>query len=82
MSQCGIAPSGTPADGCANEAAGARCLIVKLSAEVADMSEPMRLALRRGTDNIVQRIDLCLQQCQNEGAVQARADTAALELTL
>ena len=82
VSQCGIAPAGTPADGCANEAAGARCLIVKLSAEVADMSEPMRLALRRGTDDIVQRIALCLQQCQNEGAVPAGADTAALALTL
>ena len=46
------------------------------------MSEPMRLALRRGTDDIVQRIALCLQQCQNEGAVPARSDTAALALTL
>mgnify|MGYP001315113765 FL=1 len=82
VSQCGIATAGAPADGCANDAAGARCLIVKLSAEVADMSEPMRLALRRGTDDIVQRIALCLQQCQNEGAVPARADTAALALTL
>ena len=82
VSQCGTAPADAAVDGCATEAAGARCLIVKLSAEVADMSEPMRLALRRGTDDIVQRIALCLQQCQNEGAVPARADTAALALTL
>ena len=82
MSQCGIAPADAAVDGCATEAAGARCLIVKLSAEVADMSEPMRLALRRGTDDIVQRIALCLQQCQNEGAVPASADTAALALTM
>ena len=82
ISQCGIATAGAPAEGCADEAAGAKCLIVKLSAEVADMSEPMRLALRRGTDDIVQRIALCLQQCQNEGAVPAGADTAALALTL
>jgi len=81
-SQCGIATAGAPANGCANEAAGARCLIVKLSAEVADMSEPMRLALRRGTDDIVQRIAQCLHDCQAEGALPANADTAALALTL
>ncbi|WP_074214630.1 TetR/AcrR family transcriptional regulator [Salinivibrio sp. ES.052] len=29
------------------------CLVVKLSAEVADLSEPMRLALRDGTDKLI-----------------------------
>lgn len=29
------------------------CLVVKLSAEVADLSEPMRLALRDGTDRLI-----------------------------
>ncbi len=82
VSQCGIATAGAPAEGCADEAAGAKCLIVKLSAEVADMSEPMRLALRRGTDDIVQRIDQCLRDCQTEGALPASANTAALALTL
>jgi hypothetical protein len=66
MSQCGIAPADASASGCADEAAGAKCLIVKLSAEVADMSEPMRLALRRGTDDIVQRIAQCLHDCDGE----------------
>ena len=42
VSQCDIAPADAAVDGCATEAAGARCLIVKLSAEVADMSEPTR----------------------------------------
>ena len=32
------------------------------------MSEPMRLALRRGTDDIVQRIALCLQNLPAGGA--------------
>ena len=82
ISQCGIATAGAPAEGCADEAAGAKCLIVKLSAEVADMSEPMRLALRRGTDDIVQRIAQCLHDCQSEGTLPASADTAALALTL
>ena len=82
MSQCGIAPADASASVCADEAAGAKCLIVKLSAEVADMSEPMRLALRRGTDDIVQRIAQCLHDCQAEGVLSAKADTAALALTL
>lgn len=82
VSQCGIAPQGGCADGTAHDAAGARCLIVKLSAEVADMSEPMRLALRHGTDDIVQRIALCLRECQSEGTVPAHTDAAALALTL
>src|SRR5476649_947583 len=34
-------------DGC-----DCRCLVVKLSSEVSDMSEPMRLALRDGTNQI------------------------------
>lgn len=33
-----------------------KCLVVKLSAEVADLSDPMRIALRNGTDQIVGRI--------------------------
>jgi TetR/AcrR family transcriptional regulator, transcriptional repressor for nem operon len=33
-----------------------KCLVVKLSAEVADLSDAMRLTLRDGTDQIVARI--------------------------
>lgn len=33
-----------------------RCLAVKLGAEVADLSEPMRLALKAGTDGIISRM--------------------------
>jgi TetR/AcrR family transcriptional repressor of nem operon len=33
-----------------------KCLVVKLSAEVADLSDAMRLTLRDGTDRIVSRI--------------------------
>ncbi|UCU99672.1 TetR/AcrR family transcriptional regulator [Acidovorax radicis] len=85
VSQCGIAPGDEGAEGvddAAQAAAGARCLIVKLSAEVADMSEPMRLALRNGTDEIVQRIAACLHECQSEGSVPAHTAPAALALTL
>lgn len=36
------------------------CLVVKLSAEVADLSEAMRLTLRDGTDRVIGRIAGCI----------------------
>ncbi len=39
-------------DACAEQ----KCLVVKLGGEVADLSDPMRITLRDGTDQIVQRI--------------------------
>lgn len=38
-----------------------KCLVVKLSAEVADLSETMRIALRNGSEQIIQRIAQCIQ---------------------
>ncbi|MGE5471564.1 MAG: TetR/AcrR family transcriptional regulator [Bacteroidota bacterium] len=38
------------------ECAEQKCLVVKLAAEVADLSDAMRLTLRDGTDRIVDRI--------------------------
>jgi len=38
-----------------------RCLAVKLGAEVADLSESMRVALVDGTDGIVERLEQILQ---------------------
>lgn len=49
-----------------------KCLVVKLSGEVTDLSEAMRQTLQTGTQNV---IDL-LQTCINEGVV-----TDALQLT-
>lgn len=40
----------------------ARCLVVKLSAEVCDLSEAMRSALERGTARIIERLASCLAQ--------------------
>jgi len=37
-----------------------RCLVVKLSAEVCDLSEPMRAALERGTGQVLARLAGCL----------------------
>ena len=40
----------------------ARCLVVKLSAEVCDLSEPMRAALERGTAQVLVRLAGCLAE--------------------
>lgn len=37
-----------------------RCLVVKLAAEVSDLSEPMRHTLQTGTDGIISRIERML----------------------
>ena len=83
VSQCGPGEGGEGGAGAVgNEAAGSKCLVVKLSAEVADMSEPMRLALRQGTDDIVQRLALCLQACVAEGSVPQTIEPADTALSL
>ena len=75
--QCGIT-----ADGCGDSVAGAKCLIVKLSAEVADISEAMRLTLRNGTDRVVQRIAQCLEEAREDGSVPPPLVAYATALTL
>ncbi len=47
---------------CTLEGHGDECLVVKLSAEVADLSESMRLTLRDGAERIVARITTCLKK--------------------
>ena len=42
------------------------CLVVKLSAEVADLSEPMRIALRDGTGRIIDAIAACIRTAIEE----------------
>lgn len=46
-----------------------RCLAVKLGAEVADLSEPMRLALRRGTSEIIERLARAIKAGVAEGSL-------------
>ncbi len=64
VSQCSPA---TP--GCGAQDSGSKCLIVKLSAEVADISEGMRLTLRDGTEQVVQRLAQCLEEARADGSV-------------
>ncbi|KQQ33113.1 TetR family transcriptional regulator [Duganella sp. Leaf126] len=59
-----------------------RCLVVKLSSEVADMSEPMRVALRDGTDQIIARLAAALDRGVADGSLPAVPDPADLAQTL
>ncbi|MBV8657621.1 MAG: TetR/AcrR family transcriptional regulator [Burkholderiales bacterium] len=60
----------------------ARCLIIKLSAEVADLSEDMRLTLRNGTDQLIARIAGCIAEGQADGSLPADLNAAETAQTL
>ncbi|MDP3539431.1 MAG: TetR/AcrR family transcriptional regulator [Azonexus sp.] len=58
-----------------------KCLVVKLSAEVADLSDAMRLTLRDGTDRIVARIALVIEAGVADGSLpELDAQTTAQTL--
>ena len=46
-----------------------QCLVVKLSAEVADLSEAMRLTLRDGTEKIIGRLADCIAAGVADGSL-------------
>jgi TetR/AcrR family transcriptional repressor of nem operon len=59
-----------------------KCLAVKLAAEVADLSEAMRLALKRGTSGIVSRLAKAIEAGVAEGSlvIDDDADSTAHSL--
>jgi TetR/AcrR family transcriptional repressor of nem operon len=59
-----------------------KCLAVKLAAEVADLSEAMRLSLKRGTAGIVSRLAAAIATGAAEGSltIDADADSTASSL--
>lgn len=59
-----------------------RCLAVKLGAEVADMSEPMRLTLRTGTTAIVDRLAPALLAGAEEGSLRLGGEARAVAQSL
>lgn len=61
-----------------HQGANATCLAVKLGAEVADLSEPMRQALQRGTGAIIERLAGAIAKGCAEGSLQRCADPQAL----
>ena len=89
-----LKPDGTPAaerlmrywrswladDG--QEGAECNCLVVKLSGEVSDMSEAMRMALLHGTDQIIERLADCMAQGRLDGSLRGSFDVHRMALTL
>lgn len=51
-----------------------KCLIVKLSAEVTDFSEAMRITLKNGTDRVIVRLTNCVQEGIRMGEFPANLD--------
>jgi TetR/AcrR family transcriptional repressor of nem operon len=64
------------------EDCGCRCLVVKLSSEVADMSEPMRVTLLDGTHRIIARIASAIEHGVADGSLTTVADPAHTAQTL
>lgn len=52
-------------NGCLSE----KCLVVKLAAEVSDLSEKMRLILEEGTTGIVDRLARIIEEGQKDGSI-------------
>lgn len=59
-----------------------RCLVVKLSSEVADMSEPMRMTLLDGTNRIIARLALAIGQGRVDDSLPSVIDPAHMATTL
>jgi TetR/AcrR family transcriptional repressor of nem operon len=69
-------------DSQSDDAPGGKCLVVKLSAEVCDLSEAMRAALDQGTAQVVARIAECLRAADAEGSLRAGQDPQQTALSL
>lgn len=59
-----------------------KCLVVKLSGEVSDLSEPMRLVLLRGTQQIVHKIAECITQGVKDGSLKIESKASELANSL
>ncbi|GAB5348487.1 HTH-type transcriptional repressor NemR [Alteriqipengyuania sp. 357] len=59
-----------------------RCLAVKLGAEVADLSEPMRLALKAGTGGVVSRIETMLEGGASDGSMRFEGEARDVAASL
>lgn len=59
-----------------------KCLAVKLGAEVSDLSEPMRVALHHGTDQIIERLARCIREGIADGSLPASLDSHHTAQTL
>ncbi|PTL76511.1 TetR/AcrR family transcriptional regulator [Vitiosangium sp. GDMCC 1.1324] len=62
--------------------AQSRCLVVKLGAEVCDLSESMRAALERGTRGVTERLARCIEAGREDGSLPAAPDAQAASVSL
>jgi len=65
-----------------NDCLESTCLVVKLSAEVSDLSEAMRMALLDGTRQIIERLASCLRQGAVDGSLSGLLDAPQTALAL
>lgn len=59
-----------------------KCLVVKLGAEVCDLSEGMRLVLDKGTQAINARLERCIEQGHVDGSITSAISNATLAQAL
>lgn len=59
-----------------------KCLAVKMAAEVADLSEAMRLAMARGTTGIVSRLAAAIEAGVAEGSLRVAGDANSIARSL
>lgn len=59
-----------------------KCLAVKMAAEVADLSEAMRLAIKRGTTGIVSRLAAAIEAGVAEGSLTIAGDAGSMAHSL
>jgi len=59
-----------------------KCLAVKLGAEVADLSEPMRLTLKQGTAGIVARLAVAIEGGVADGSLTVEGDASQVAQSL
>ena len=59
-----------------------KCLVVKLGAEVCDLSEDMRSVLEEGIALIIQRITRCIEQGMADGSITSTQNAETLAESL
>lgn len=52
------------------ESSAKKCLVVKLSAEISDLSEPMRLALMKGANHVISSVATGIETGKKDGSVR------------
>jgi len=55
-----------------------KCLVVKLGADVSDLSEAMRLSLKAGTAEIIKRLSTAIKAANEEGSFEISSDPTVI----